>query len=363
MGKTTVLVLFGGRSSEHSISCISAGSILQAIDREFYEVVAAAITPDGDWVLHSGRYEELRAHDGNLPKVTEGTPVTLSLSPERRGIWVAVEENRSEWIAIDVVFPVLHGPYGEDGAVQGALEIADIPYVGSGVFASAACMDKAHTKRLLQSAGIPSGRWQAFQLSNWDQVERDELLADLGLPVFVKPARAGSSVGVSKVHDKSALAAAVALAGSHDPHIIVESSVEGALEIECGVLANAAGVIRTGDCARIRVREGHEFYDFEAKYLDNSVELIVPADISDDLVKQVQRLAVEAFTALDCEGLARVDFFIDPDGAVSVNEINTMPGFTPISMYPRMWSESGVSYPELIDVLIGEALARSPGLR
>ena len=363
MGKTTVLVLFGGRSSEHSISCISAGSILQAMDRERYEVVAVGITPQGTWVHHSGDPASLEIRDGDLPTVGQGPPVALSLSPERRGIWVEPDGGPREWFPIDVVFPIMHGPYGEDGAIQGALEIAGIPFVGSGVFASAACMDKAHTKRLLRSAGIPSGRWQAFHRADWDRVAQTAELAELGWPVFVKPARAGSSVGVSKVHDESGLDAAVDLAGSEDPHIIVEASVEDALEIECGVLVGADGLVRASSCARIQVLEGHEFYDFEAKYLDDSVELIVPADIDDEKVREVQRLAIEAFRALDCEGLARVDFFIDPTGAVSVNEINTMPGFTPISMYPRMWSESGVGYPELVDVLIGEALVRAPGLR
>ncbi len=364
MHKVTVLVLFGGRSSEHAISCVSAGSILEAIDADKYEVVPVGITAEGDWYRHSGDTETLRLCDGVLPHVqATGDRVHLSLSPQRKGVWFESPDGQRTWQPVDVVFPVLHGPFGEDGAIQGALEVGGLPFVGSGVFASAACMDKGHTKRLLDSVGIAAGQWHAFHHREWGQPGHMEVVQGLGWPVFVKPARAGSSVGVSKAHDEQGLKSAIDEAGSHDPHVIVEASVEGAREIECGVLVGPDGVARASRCAEIRVREGHEFYDFAAKYLDDSCDLIVPAQIPEDLSAQIRSTALAAFAAMDCEGLARVDFFVAPDGAVVVNEINTMPGFTPISMYPRMWAESGVDYPTLIDTLVTEALLRRPGLR
>ena len=363
MTKPSVMVLFGGRSSEHSISCLSAGSILAAIDRDQYEVVAVGITEAGDWVLHSGDPDDLRSEAGQLPVVTGEGRVELSLSPQRRGLWVTDAAGGRNWQPVDVVFPVLHGPYGEDGAVQGALEIAGVPFVGSGVFASAACMDKAHTKKLLAAEGIPAGRWHALRHDEWGQEDHRERIAELGWPVFVKPARAGSSVGVSKARDEQELKAAIDAAGAHDPRIIVEASVENALEVECGVLVGPDRVPRASVCARIKVGPEHEFYDFEAKYLDDSVELIVPADIPQVAAAEIQQLAIAAFQAMDCEGLARVDVFVGADGDVSINEINTMPGFTAISMYPRMWQETGVSYQQLVASLIGEALSRRQGLR
>jgi D-alanine-D-alanine ligase len=364
METVNVLVLFGGRSSEHAISCISAGSILSAIDTGTYTPIPVGITRDGDWFHYTGDPASLALADGRLPEVDAvGDRVHLSLSPGRRGVWLEEPGGGRRWQSVDVVFPVLHGPYGEDGAIQGALEVAGLPYVGSGVFASAACMDKGHTKRLLESAGIPAGRWHAFHHRDWGQQEHVAAVEALGWPLFVKPARAGSSVGVSKVHDEHALKEAIDTAGGHDPHLVVEASVEAALEIECGVLVGPDGVPRASTCAQIVVREGHDFYDFDAKYLDDSVDLVVPAAIADDVAARIRALAVSAFRAMDCEGLARVDFFVAADGSVCVNEINTMPGFTPISMYPQMWAESGVDYPELIDTLIREALHRRPGLR
>ncbi len=358
--RTRVLVLYGGRSSEHSISCVSAGSILSALDRSRFEPVPVGITRDGAWVGHHGDPDRMVISDGVLPEIDPSPEsVTVSLDPNRRGVWFHSEGAESVFEPIDVVFPVLHGPMGEDGTIQGLLEIAGLPYVGSGVLASAACMDKAATKKMLQAVGIREGDWHAFPHAEWGDPAHTAVVAGLGWPVFVKPARAGSSMGVSKVHGPDELDQALADAAQHDPQLIVEAGIEGAREIECGVLVGRDGVPRASVCAEIRVRAGHEFYDFEAKYLDDSADLIVPADLSADVTQQVQQLAVRAFTALGCAGLARVDFFIDAAGSVLVNEINTMPGFTSISMYPRMWQASGVSYPELINTLLVEALTRA----
>lgn len=364
--RTRVAVLFGGRSSEHAISCVSAGGILRSIDRSRYDVVPIGITRSGSWRRRSDDPASLAIVGGRLPEVSStGDRVVLSLDPGRRGFWLYSGMDSPTWHGIDVVFPVLHGVNGEDGSIQGAFEIAGMPYVGSGVLASAVCMDKGHAKTIMASAGLPVGRWHVFHVRQWRAAPELQLsvLSGLGSPLFVKPARAGSSVGVSKASTPKDLERAIALALRHDPRVIVESSVERAQEIECGVLVGPDGVVRASVPAEISVRGAHEFYDFEAKYLDEGADLKVPADLSAATAKSVRELAVRAFEALGCEGLARVDFFVGPDGAVIVNEVNTMPGFTPISMYPRMWSESGVPYPELIDTLLREAMARGPGLR
>ncbi|MDP4014912.1 MAG: D-alanine--D-alanine ligase family protein [Candidatus Nanopelagicales bacterium] len=364
--RARVAVLFGGRSSEHAISCVSAGGILKAIDRTIYDVVPIGITPSGQWVRESDNADRLAIIDGVLPSVApDGHRAILSLDHSTRGIWFETPGGERQFEAVDVVFPVLHGANGEDGTIQGVFEIAGLPYVGSGVFASAACMDKGHAKPLLASQGIPVGSWYAFHARSWAVAPEQMLdrISQLGMPLFVKPSRAGSSVGVSKAHDQQELVSAIELALRHDPRVIVEAAVEGAREIECGVLVGPDGVARASVCAEIRVREGHEFYDFGAKYLDDSAELIVPARLPGQVEKTVQDLALQAFAVMGCEGLARVDFFVGADGRVVLNELNTMPGFTPISMYPRMWAASGVEYADLIDTLIQEALSRSPGLR
>jgi D-alanine-D-alanine ligase len=266
---------------------------------------------------------------------------------------------------IDVVFPILHGPWGEDGTIQGVLETAGLPYVGSGVLASSAGMDKAYTKLILAAAGISVGRWVAFHRREWES-DPDGLasrIEALGYPVFVKPCRAGSSVGVSKVNAAHDLSGAIAAALAQDPRIIVEAGVESAREIECGVLVGADGQARVSSFGGVKVREGHEFYTFAAKYLDDSADLIVPADLEASVVARLRQTALQGFGALGCEGLARVDFFLRADGEAIINEINTMPGFTAISMYPRMWADAGVSYPDLISTLIDDALRRGSGLR
>jgi D-alanine-D-alanine ligase len=365
-GKVRVAVVFGGRSAEHAISCVSAGSIIAALDPARYEVVPVGIATDGRWVLADPQ-QPLAITDGRLPEVTGGTAVTLVGDPAGRGLAVlepgaAVDRALTE---IDVVFPVLHGPYGEDGTIQGLLEMAGLPYVGSGVFASAASMDKEYTKKLLAAAGLPQGEHVVLRDAA-GAVRADPALLDdaarerLGLPVFVKPARAGSSIGITKVTDWAQFPQAVATAAEHDPKVIVEAAVPGR-EIECGVLAGPEGGSPEASApAEIRLRPDTDWYDFAAKYLDDAVDLDVPADLTPEQTGAVQDAARRAFLALDCRGLARVDFFLgtNPDGSdrLVINEVNTMPGFTAISMFPRMWAASGVSYPELVDRLVTAAL-------
>ncbi|MCG7609283.1 MULTISPECIES: D-alanine--D-alanine ligase family protein [Mycobacterium] len=368
--RTRVAVVYGGRSSEHAISCVSAGSILRNLDPERFEVVAVGITPDGSWMLTDGRPETLAISDGQLPEVTEtsGTELALPAAPNRSGQLLALSNGPGELLAaVDVVFPVLHGPYGEDGTIQGLLELAGIPYVGSGVLSSAAGMDKEFTKKLLVAEDLPIGDFVVLRPSpdGSDPTLDFEDRERLGLPVFVKPARGGSSIGVSRVAAWDELPAAIELARRHDPKVIVEAAVPGR-ELECGVLEFPDGSIEASTVGEIRVAgvRGREdgFYDFATKYLVDAAELDVPAKVDDDVSEEVRRLAVRAFNAIDCQGLARVDFFLTDDGPV-INEINTMPGFTTISMFPRMWAASGVDYPSLLTAMVETALARGTGLR
>ena len=364
--RTRVLLLFGGRSSEHAISCTSAGNVMRALAGSAFEIVPVGITPAGEWVLQEPDPDRLRIVGGELPSVGEDGPRVLPPAwPDGAFLQQAGPGQWESMGPIDVVFPVLHGPWGEDGTIQGALELAGVPYVGSGVFASAAGMDKGHSKSLLAAAGIPVGSWVACHERDWADAPGiiREQVAALGFPVFVKPCRAGSSVGVSKVAEPAGLDAAVAIALAEDKRIIIEAGVEGARELECGVLAQPDGTAGVSVFGEIVVREGHDFYDFEAKYLDDSVDLIVPAELPDDTEAELRELAVRAFNALGCEGLSRVDFFLSAEGLPVLNEVNTMPGFTAISMYPRMWGESGISYPELVAALINDALRRGTGLR
>ncbi|HLZ36415.1 MAG TPA: D-alanine--D-alanine ligase family protein [Mycobacteriales bacterium] len=365
--KPRVAVVFGGRSTEHAISCLSAGSVLPAIDRSRYDVVALGISPEGRWVLAPGDADTLRIRDGELPAVSGERPA-LALCPDPTAGRLLVHEPTStppEPVGVDVVFPLLHGPYGEDGTIQGLFEMAGVPYVGSGVLASAAAMDKEFMKLTLAARGLPVGRYVVVRERDWHDDRSGVLRAveGLGLPVFVKPARGGSSVGISKVSRLADVAAAVETARAHDPKVLVEQAVTGR-EIECGVLAGVdGGPPEASVPAEIRVTGGREFYDFEAKYLDSATALEVPADVPDVVTKRVQELACRAFEALDCEGLARVDFFLTADEDLLVNEVNTMPGFTPSSMFPRMWAASGVDYRSLVDRLLRDALSRRPGLR
>jgi D-alanine-D-alanine ligase len=369
-GKVRVAVVFGGRSAEHAISCVSAGSVIGALDPDRYEVVPVGIAPDGRWVL-TDRDQPMAITDGKLPEVSGGTAVSLLGDPEARGLAVldpgpAVGRALTE---VDVVFPVLHGAYGEDGTVQGLLEMTGLPYVGSGVFASAASMDKEFTKKLLAAAGLPQGdhvvlRDAAGAVSADPDVLDEATRERLGLPVFVKPSRAGSSIGITKVTDWAQFPEAVATAAAIDAKVIVEATVPGR-EIECGVLASPDGGLPEASLpAEIRLHPGTDWYDFSAKYLDDAVEFDVPAKLTPEQTAAVQEASRRAFLAMDCRGLARVDFFLGtgPDGGdrLVINEVNTMPGFTPISMFPRMWAASGVSYPELVDRLVTSALAGGP---
>ncbi|MGQ0844528.1 MAG: D-alanine--D-alanine ligase family protein [Sporichthyaceae bacterium] len=370
--KQRVAVLFGGRSSEHSISCVSAASVLRAIDRDLYDVIPVGITEQGRWVLAPDDPDSMQIVDGKLPRVASTHPAAI-LAGDPTGPALAIEDDdglRLAFGGIDVIFPVLHGPYGEDGTIQGLLELADLPYVGSGVLSSAVSMDKHYMKIALLGAGLPVGPYVVISDHQWrsDPAAARTSVERLGLPVFVKPARGGSSVGISKVKAMADFDAAMALAREWDPKVVVEAMLDGR-EIECGVLEG----VRAADgsptapeasvTAEIRVVGDHEFYDFEAKYLESSTELTVPAKLDPAVADEVRRLSVLAFEALSCEGLARVDFFVAADGTIVLNEVNTMPGFTPVSMFPTMWAATGVEYPELVNRLLKTALTRSRGLR
>ncbi|MFI2752563.1 D-alanine--D-alanine ligase family protein [Cellulomonas sp. P22] len=364
-----VLLVFGGRSGEHAVSCATAGGVLRAIDSTRYDVLPVGITPSGRWVAVDGDPDRWAITDGHLPEVSDGPEqVLLPQSADERTVRVLEDGAPPRDIgAIDVVFPLLHGPFGEDGTLQGMLELADVRYVGAGVLASAVGMDKHYMKLVLAGQGLPVGPYTVLRPG---ELDRDPAgvaarVEALGLPLFVKPARAGSSLGITRVTDLADLPAAVAEAQRHDPKVVIEAAIVGR-EIECAVLGSRdGGRPRASLPGEIVVTDAtHDFYDFEAKYLaEADVELSCPADLPPEVVERVQDAAVRTFEAVGCEGLARVDVFVTEGGDVVVNEINTMPGFTPFSMYPRMWQASGLSYPELIDELLQLALARPTGLR
>lgn len=364
-----VVLLFGGRSGEHVISCATAAGVMRAIDRDRYDVVPVGITRAGQWVLVEDDPDRWAITDGRLPEVdATGTEVLLPLAVGQTALRVLEAGALPRVLGdVDVVFPLLHGPFGEDGTLQGMLELADVRYVGAGVLASAVGMDKHFMKLVLAGQGLPVGPYTVIPPGEWDRdaAAATARIAELGLPVFVKPARAGSSLGISKVDDLADLTAAVAEARRHDPKVVVEAGIVGR-EIECAVLGGRRGErARASLPGEIQVTDAtHAFYDFEAKYLsEQSVELTCPADLSPELVAQVQDVAVRTFEAVSGEGLSRVDVFVTEAGEVIVNEINTMPGFTPFSMYPRMWDRSGLPYAELITELVELALERETGLR
>lgn len=364
-----VMVLFGGRSGEHAISCATAGGVLRALDRGRYDVVAVGITPTGRWVLAQDDPDRWAIRDGRLPQVEDtAAHVLLPQATDDRDVQVLEAGALPRTLgAVDVVFPLLHGPFGEDGTLQGMLELADVRYVGAGVLASAVGMDKHMMKLVLAGHGLPVGPFTVILPGEQDRDPEGvaRRVEALGLPLFVKPARAGSSLGITRVDDLADLPAALATAREHDPKVVVEAGIVGR-EVECGVIDGRDGQrARASLPGEIVVTDPrHTFYDFEAKYLDEAgVTLSCPADLPEEVVERVRDAAVRTFEAIGCEGIARVDVFVTPDGEVVVNEINTMPGFTPYSMYPRMWEASGVTYPELVDELVQLALARPTGLR
>ncbi|RII09531.1 D-alanine--D-alanine ligase [Streptomyces sp. YIM 130001] len=370
--KPRVAVVFGGRSSEHGISIVTAGAVLRAIDREKYDVLPIGITHDGRWVLTADEPDRMAIAGrevptmGQLAESTDGG-VVLPIDPSNREVVYAEPGSVPKALGeVDVVFPVLHGPYGEDGTLQGLLELSGTPYVGSGVLASAVGQDKEYMKRVFTSFGLPVGPYVVVRPREWESDPAGarrriaEFAGEHGWPLFVKPARAGSSMGITKVDSFDGLDEAIEEAQRHDPKILVEALLRGR-EIECGVLEFEDGP-RASLPAEIPPVSDHSFYDFEAKYID-SASGIVPAPLTVEETAEVQRLAVAAFEAAACEGLVRADFFLTEDGQFVINEINTMPGFTPISMYPRMWQESGVEYAELVDRLVQAALRRPTGLR
>jgi D-alanine-D-alanine ligase len=335
---------------------VSAGSVLRVLDPDRFEVVRVGIDRQGTWRLDDQDVDRLRL-GAELPEVLGGPEPSLMLDRSRKGLLVA-----GEYVPLDVVFPILHGPFGEDGTIQGLLEVAGIPYVGSGVLSSALSMDKISFKAHMAGAGLDVGDWVGFVGSQW-HTDRDRLeaeIAALGWPVFVKPSRAGSSQGITKVHDAYGLGRAVDEALRHDPRLIVEAGVESAREVEVGVLATPG--VSVSVPGEIVVRSRHEFYDFEAKYLDDSVDLVIDPELPAGVRDAITRTARTAFHVAMCEGLARVDFFVSDDRVI-LNEVNTMPGFTSASMFPLIWEATGRTYSEVVTSLIDDALRRGVGLR
>ncbi len=355
MKRRRVAVLFGGRSAEHEVSCISARSVIDALDPDRTEVVPIGISRDGRWHRLSGP-PALPAETGRMPEVTEGSGTTVELAAESGSSELVTADGSRE--PIDVVFPVLHGPSGEDGTIQGLLELAKVPYVGAGVLGSAIGMDKDVQKRLFLQAGLPVGPFETVHDKEWgDDRESVEAAAEaLGYPLFTKPTSLGSSVGVSKVRGAGELAAGLDEAFRYARFAIVEQAAEGAREIECAVLGNDEPV---ASVAGEIVPDGHDFYDYEAKYLDeHGAQLLIPADLKPEVLEEVQRLAVTAFRTVRCAGMARVDFFLLGEDELWLNELNTVPGFTSISMYPKLWEASGIPYGDLVQRLLDLAVER-----
>ena len=388
MAKLRVGIIFGGRSGEHEVSLLSAASVVNAIDKTKYEVVPIGITKDGRWLTAEYAERLLKGNAGEGARATQtqlragdpgatpgaavlatGESVVVPPEPARRDAGLApfqtdasLRRASDRAINVDVIFPVLHGTFGEDGTIQGLLELADIAYVGAGVLGSSAGMDKDIMKSLFRAAGLPIVKHVTVLRSQFEgepQKTQRQVESKLKYPVFVKPANLGSSVGISKAHDRKELGPAIAEAAKFDRKIVIEEGVGGkknkAREIECAVLGNDDPKASVAG----EIVPSKEFYDYDAKYLAEGSELMIPAKITKAESKTVQRLAIAAFQAVDCTGLARVDFLMDPKSRkIYVNEINTMPGFTAISMYPKLWAASGVTYPDLIDRLIHLGIER-----
>jgi D-alanine-D-alanine ligase len=365
-----VAVVFGGTSGEHPVSCLTARSVVDSIDPERYDVVGVGITRSGRWVVvPPEQIAGLQVQGKQLPELTEDADDAVLLPGGGGGELVRRSSSGGGLAAmgrVDVAFSLLHGPFGEDGTIQGLFEMMGSRYVGAGVLSSAVGMDKHYMKMIFSGAGLPVGPYVVITPPEW-QRDREQALknvAQLRYPLYVKPTRNGSSIGITKINTEAELEAAIAFAHRYDPKVIIEEGFENARELECGVLQSLDGAPQVSKIAEIRMHTQSGFYDFEAKYLpEEQVDLDVPADLDPDTAAQMQDLAARAFEAISCEGLARVDFFLTSDNRLVVNEINTMPGFTQHSMFPRVWAASGIEYPELVDRLLQLALNRPTGLR
>jgi D-alanine-D-alanine ligase len=398
--KIRVAVIFGGRGPEHAVSCMGGGNVLRAIDRDRYEVVPVGITREGSWVLTADEPARLTITDGRLPSVEAATDPAAQVVPWAGGPALsggpgqALSGGPGQALTtsapgqippllseVDVVLPLLHGPWGEDGTIQGLLELAGVPYVGAGVLASAVSMDKEYMKIIFQARGLPVGPHVVVREGDWPPEEDEDVLAaadgaavlerkrvfdaiaELGWPLFVKPARGGSSIGTSKASDLAGLHASIENARQYDPKVIVEAAIGGS-EIECAVLEGPPGGSPDASVpAQLTIDGGEEFYDFEAKYLDQASGVAIPPPIPAEDQREIRRMAALAFEAVSCEGLARVDFFYTPDRQIIINEINTIPGFALTSAFPMMWAATGLDLTQLIDRMLQTALRKGTGLR
>jgi D-alanine-D-alanine ligase len=351
--KIRVAIVFGGRSAEHEISALSAANIFNALDPDKYESVLIGVDRQGRWFLNQKAERLLEGGVSRLPLLAEGKEEIALIPSQGCAQLMNITQNKGIG-TIDVVFPVMHGPYGEDGSVQGLFRLANIPFIGANVLGSAIGMDKDVTKRLLRDAGLPVAAWMTFERNQKNEIMPEIVEQALGMPVFVKPANLGSSVGISKVMTQCDLAAAVDLAFEYDNKVLIEQYIRGR-ELECAVLGNESPIASVVG----EVIPQHEFYSYEAKYIDEKGAILdIPAKITDEQTNTIREYSLKAFKALCCEGMARVDFFLSDDEKIIVNEINTIPGFTKISMYAKLWEQSGVKYSDLVGQLISHAIAR-----
>jgi D-alanine-D-alanine ligase len=351
--RVRVGVIFGGRSGEHEVSLVSATSVIQALDPDKYDVVAIGITPEGKWISSPDSLKRLKAKAG----IEEEPERFLPPEPQRRGL-LTVARPGDTIQPLDVVIPLVHGTYGEDGTLQGLLELADVPYVGAGVLGSAIGMDKIIQKQVFHQAGLRSSRFVWFPSSRVNEARTQVIRRverALRYPVFVKPANTGSSVGINKAHNRKELGAALTVAVEYDRRVIVEQGINNAREIEVSVLGNEKALASVPG----EVVPSNEFYDYDAKYVDGKSTAVIPAKLPVRVMRRIQRMAIDAYTAIDCAGMARADFFVTrSSNTIYINELNTIPGFTSVSMYTKLWEASGISYRELLDRLIALALQR-----